>query len=54
MILRWLSLYENLVRRNGILFQTDSIPFPDDHEDYSNQEEWRGRTIVDEVVHSKH
>jgi hypothetical protein len=42
------------MRRTGILFRTDSVPFPNDDKDYSDQKERRGHTIIDEVVHSKH
>src|SRR5712692_3165641 len=40
--------------RNGVLFQPDPIPFPNDHKDYSDHEERHRRTIIDKIVHSKH
>jgi len=39
--------------RNGILFQMDSIPFPNNDNDYADHEERKSRAIVDKVVHSK-
>src|SRR5205807_8046511 len=45
------GLNENLVRPDLILFQSDSVPFPNHDMDYSDQEQWRCCTILDNVVH---